>query len=458
MKKYALLTSVLALAACGGGGGGSSAPADLRSAVTDGAVASNKAITGMASEVLVAADGTTTARSATHAANRAGSVIQNGKTYTSYRLDDVKFRVAASAVSMDDYVKFHMDDNGRIDSLKISLNGEEQNMIRKEDGDSPAADFRGIIYEYVVTDAATDDGAGNVLASDRNTIVRLAYSPDSDITDYSVLQNAADGKCPAGKVCRWDRIDQALRISSEGKSDNADENFKYSDFGKVQSTNFGKYKGITSNEDLAESKEHQRKTSGGVIVTPDYKGWADLTDSDFDDDFEIFAGGYDVLSKRPTETTHFTGTAIGSVYATNSDTHSDVGIALRDDNAELTFNPTTGTETLSMAFENWYDVTVTKDANGNNITFTNFTDTVNGAGDADGSAFRNAGSLNKDNFTTTSETTNLKTEGMLNMGYYGVDTTEEASGLVHYKETTKVGDVQYEREFRAGYGMKPDAH
>ena len=105
-----------------------------------------------------------------------------------------------------------------------------------------------------------------------------------------------------------------------------------------------------------------------------------------------------------------------------------------------------------MAFDNWYDVTVTKTASGNNITFSDF----------DGGAeteFRSNDSLVVDNFTTTTGDADadghVKREGMLDMGYYGMNGPEEATGVVRFKETAKQGDIQYEREFRAGYGMKP---
>lgn len=485
MKKYYLaLTIGFALAACGGGGGGSGGSAPVRAAVTDAAVASNSAVTSMASEVLVAKDGSGTT------ITRSGSAVYNGQTYNSYRLgEDVKFRVAAGALSEDAYIKFHMDGNGRIDSLKMNLDGKEQDMARKADANNPSADFRGIVYEYVVTDAAPGTtGDALVQAKDKGTLVRLVYGPDTDIVNYSVLANAAAGKCPSGKVCRWDRIDQALRIVSKGKSENESERMKYSDFGIVQSANFGKYKGITSNDELAESKLHQRTTSGGAMDTSNYITWDSLPGGVFDGDFEVFAGGYDALTKRPTETMNFTGKAIGSLYASDSEHHPDLGIVLEDDNATLNFDTDTGKETLVMDFTDndvpWYRVTVTKDnANGTNqIEFDNYANTTSdhvmyetknelgediladtGTSTADYLKFHgDTGSgLTVDDFTTThgalvEHTEGTTTEGLLNMGYYGVNTTEEAAGVVRFKETYQTaGDVQYEHEFRAGYGMKP---
>ncbi len=448
MKKYLILTSVFALAACGGGGhSGSGTP--TRAAVTQGAIDSNSYITSMASEVLIPKSGSGAV------ITRSGSVNYNGETYTSYRLDDVNFRVATGA--NDAFLRFNMDENGKIDSLVMNVGTPEamsdQHMVRRSDD---KADFRGIVYEYVVLDdSATQHD--DIFKQNRDTKVRLVLSPAEDEkSTYSMLSNAAAGKCPEGKFCRWDRIDQAFRVTSSGSEDS----FKYSDFGKLQTTNFGKYKGVTA-ENFADAKAHTRKTDGGLEVIGNYETWADITDGDFDDDFEVFAGGYNVaaLQHRPTEDMHFTGKAIGSLYATDSVSHDDAGVLLTDNNATLDF--VGGTETLTMNFNNsdskWYKVTVTKEADEtNNITFNNF----HASGNPEYKFRTDSGSgISVDNFTTAvgsvDNSGGVKTEGLLDMGYYGVAGPEEATGMVRFKETANESDTIYEREFRAGYGMKP---
>jgi len=442
MKKYISLASLLALVACGGGGGGGSAPATspVRAAVTDAAITSNSAITSMKSEILVPkAGGSVIAR--------AGSVNYDGLSYTSYRLDDVNFRVATSA-GENPTLNFKMDDNGRIDSLVLNVGAEKQKMFRNDE----TSDFRGIVYEYIVLDNGAE-GHNDPLASDKETLVRLVFSPDNDPTSFATLQNAAKGKCPQGSYCRWDRIDQAFRITSNGSSPT--DGFNYSDFGNIYTTNFGKYKGVTA-DNFADSKIHTRETSGGVLQDPgEYATWDTVGIFD-EDDYDVFAGGYKIsaIQHRPTESMQFTGKAVGSIYAT-SDDHVHANSALVDNAATLDFDATSGTETLSMAFGNWYDVTVTKTASGNNITFSDF----NGVEGDNGNEFRTAASLSVDNFTTTTGSAKnpggVKREGMLDMGYYGLNGPEEATGVVRFKETANEGGKQYEREFRAGYGMKP---
>ncbi len=446
MKKYLVLTSVLALAACGGGsgGGGAGAPAGVRAAVDPSAVQSNSAITSMASEILVASDGSAPVLNIA----RSGSVVHNGKTYTSYRLDDVNFRVATGA--NDANLKFHMDNIGKIDSLVMNVGTGNQYMDRRGDTN----EFRGIVYEYVVLNAPDDQHMDDPSYNDADTKVRLVYSPSNDLTDYSVLTAAAQGKCPAGKSCRWDRIDQAFRVSSEGTD------FKYSDFGKLETDNFGKYKGVTA-ENLETSKTQKTIAGSDGHVTTDFKTeWSDLA---YDNGYETFAGGYAALQKRPTNTMEFTGKATGSVYATDMDSHADEHLALQDNNASLVFTVNSNgssTETLSMAFDNWYDVTVTKTnatdgTSTNQIVFNDFDGANNYM-----KFNQDAGTgVTKDNFATVqgdiSEPGHAKTEGLLDMNYYGVATTEEATGTVRYKETANVGGIQHEREFNSSYGMKP---
>ncbi len=142
MKKIAILTSVLALAACGGGSGhhhdgtpvtpGANNPATVPGDKTigDAARASNREITSMASEILIAKDGSlpNIARDAT------GSVNHNGKEYTAYRLDDAKF-VMADIPDEDDpdiAVKFTTDADGKIIGTDMLLWGENIKTRREE--------------------------------------------------------------------------------------------------------------------------------------------------------------------------------------------------------------------------------------------------------------------------------------------------------------------------------------
>jgi len=457
MKKIFCLTSVLALAACGGGSGGGGAPTSSvvlpeRAALESTAMTSNGKITSMSSEILVPTN------SADSVVARVGSVNFGGKNYTSYRLEDVNFRVATGVDNA--FLNFNVDEQGRIDSLVMNVGNGDQHMDRR---DFDTADFRGIVYEYVVLEnsATANDENDNIFKNEEELVVRLVLSPTEDATSsWNMLSSAADGKCPEGRVCRWDRIDQAFRVTSGGKT----YGLKYSDFGKLQTSNFGKFKGVTESN-FADAKAHTRTTDGEDIKTPNYSSnWDAVV---FDNDFDVFSGGYKVsaLQHRPDEAMNFEGTAIGSLYSTNSVNHDDDGLLLVDESAKLKFYAN-GTEELAMDFSddsdpdvnNWYKVKVTKNADGsNNITFSDF------GGDASYNSYKfrkdTTGTVSVNNFTTTAGDADadghIKTEGLLDMGYYGIGATEEATGMVRFKETANEGGTKYEREFRAGYGMKP---
>lgn len=128
MKKFAVLTSILALAACGGHGGESdfvNPDAEIYRAanVSTNAISSNKHITNMVSGLLVENGGNNVVAPS---ANRSSTTTFNGKTYDYYRLDDVVFATG----ELDDdnnpvYFKFYVQDDGRID--KIGWEGDGEN-------------------------------------------------------------------------------------------------------------------------------------------------------------------------------------------------------------------------------------------------------------------------------------------------------------------------------------------
>ena len=89
MKKYLVLTSVLALTACGGGSGSSGAGADVNTVVVPGDLAGrvtatdNDVITKMKSEVIVASN-------SDNPLSRKATVEKDGVTFASYRLEDIR--------------------------------------------------------------------------------------------------------------------------------------------------------------------------------------------------------------------------------------------------------------------------------------------------------------------------------------------------------------------------------
>ena len=130
MKKFAILTSVLTLTACGGGAGGGENTPSAIVAPTDiltqeqraAAIASNSQITNMDSFIVVGGSNPTinsNARAAT-------TGIQQSDGGIRYDLQDVEFKTASMAMNtgVDDraIIRFETKD-GKIDKVKITLEG-----------------------------------------------------------------------------------------------------------------------------------------------------------------------------------------------------------------------------------------------------------------------------------------------------------------------------------------------
>lgn len=115
MKKYLVLTSVLALAACGGGSGGAGINA------RDAAIENNKKITGMNSFVIVGGDNPTVNTNA-----RVSGISHDG---TEYNLEDVVFYSGDKEFENADEdfkVRFKTNDAGEIIALDTIDDGEHE--------------------------------------------------------------------------------------------------------------------------------------------------------------------------------------------------------------------------------------------------------------------------------------------------------------------------------------------
>ena len=154
MKKLFMLTSILALAACGGGsgGGGGSSNTPARNVVVPatlhgGAIApeditSNQAVTQMNSEVIVSSNSSLPL-------SRSASVTSGGVTFTSYRLDDVKFYAADAAHTADGYLQLGINDDGRIDRMFMVVGNVGANADAAVARDGENSTFEAPIFEFV---------------------------------------------------------------------------------------------------------------------------------------------------------------------------------------------------------------------------------------------------------------------------------------------------------------------
>lgn len=432
MKKYFVLTSVLALCACGGGGGGSNPgvpqqPDGPRAATLLGAANQNSEITSMASAVIVKNDGSysSTARSAA----APDTTIFNG--YTVYKLNNVDFKLIED---QDSAFNFDINADGRITSVTTKLGGQEGSADRDS---TETGKFNGRIFQFVDGDreiiTITDDG--NMTQARLDEVVENART-SGKITDAQ----AASGK--------WNHLIQKWRFEHSNPSDG----LTYSDFGYMVTQNVTKEKDITIN-------------SNGTIVPTS-------TSTNTNEGRLIFAGGYDIPN-NPTNGMTFTGKAVGIVTSsvlndtsslvdssrtTYGHTDVDAMAALETSQAHLVFNE--GNEVLTLPFGSsgtatdvesgnpvdWYDVTVTKAGNSTTFAFD--------AGD------RTIPTRFRTDDTSAENTTINKRNAA--MGYYGVGTPVEATGAVEYMTTKDLSpsdainrDVR-EFHFQAGYGLKKD--
>ena len=438
MKKFVLLVSGLALAACGGGGGGSHSGSAAsvyvapRPAVTAAVATSNAQITSMPSEVVVASNSSTPV-----SVVGAESTSSGGVTYTSYRLDDVKLFMAENLdTTGHSYVNLELNnDTGEIDAVKMVVGGEDSGR-NVRDGNL----FQGPIFEYV------PDGDD-----------RADFRVVDNGQDMAALNALATANSLSGG--HWNRVDEQMAFQSYGAS----AGLQYADFGHFNPVYKSKNNTLTTDVDILEARAGTRTTGENKYRTDEQFSAALAKE-----DYQLFAGGYAidgtsmVDTLTPENSTSYTGKAIGRVYVSiqgggegrsaqlaawnvpydNGSSYTenaghDMTKAYTTTAATMTI-ASDGSQTLSMPFADFYNVTVTKATPSSDPDFT-FTGTP-----SELQYIRN-----------TSEGTPEKD---LTAGYYGVNTPVEAAGTVRYATEQILTDPSFTREweFQAAYGMKKD--
>lgn len=454
MKRYFLLTSVLALAACGGGSGGGGVAINgaqdfVRSGtvVTNDAKSSNSALTSMTSAIVIAKDGSGSA------VVRAAKTF-NGKEYEVYTLNDVNFYIAQDPEHAS--FQFNIDENGRVSEVTENIGGMSDTIQRIGDGTK----FSGPMFEYV------KEGSDNA---------KWRVLDDGNITLADLNQIAEDEGLTGG---HWNRIDEVLDIKTFGR----DQGLQFSDFGHFNPVYRTKNKELSSDELIAGARLGTLNRGSDL----DKKHTDQEMEDEFNnsEDYQFFAGGYAIKNGQKVETlaptagTTFQGVAHGRIYSSiqtkgttgeNRDTYlaqygvekdkdtngdqvmdgysNDAGHDMAQNfitsNATLTFDGTT--ETLSMPFssEGFYDVVVTRTNNDDSTVAMQFNNGTNVAQ-----------KFQKD-------ATPDRVETAVKLGYYGLENPTEAAGVMQYRtEKDLVGgenDANHawrEWEFQAAYGME----
>lgn len=449
MKKYLILTSVLALAACGGGshGGGSvNAPDTLNARITDAAAASNQAVTKMKSQVIVS-------NKTSGDLSRSATETVGGVTFISYDLSDVKLFAADADHTDNGYLKIGMDDNGRIE--KITMNIGEVGAPVQRVGETNR--FKGPIFEYV----ESSDQAVYRISNTGQTAEDLAALKAELI---------AQGKIHDGG--HWNMVNEEMDVVTLGGDiDGNGTALQYADFGHFNPVYTRKYKNVDelTAEQMAAARNGESLGRGPEL---------DKVNDNFDaemaaEDYQLFAGGYAIRGTEMKDTlavprgAEFKGKAIGRVYTTVS-----VDKDAFENSAEAEFARTT--QAAAAGYSDSHDInkafttteaTLKIDVNGKQTLempfYTHSSDPANKFYDV--KLVKNGDIVETPVFTgtPTDPRHNLGNaldhvqEASFNPGYYGVNTASEAAGTARlYSEENLGNHVQREYEVQAAYGMK----
>ena len=333
MKKCFILTSVLALAACGGGSGGGNAIVvqDSGMRVSSDAIQSNKNVTSMASEILVAKNG------ASPNIVRSSAVVNSGTEYIAYHLDDAKF--FENDMESDEYISFGIDKNGQIDNMSRHWKENGSDMVESVNRDGPDSSiFTENVYKYHVE-----------LANHA-----VLYTDSLPIYEYSKEQ-----------------IKQAFRDAYE--EDLSDEEFaeidSIIDSTDMEPTEYVHHHVIDlQGKNLPDSNKLRYGDFGYTTILA--KEIHESGDGVGDDNSVVF-GGYEIKEiQNPTLTTGmtFSGKAIAALGGIHQ---NGVKKIETDDTATTLTIDNNGKQTLTMPFNDYYTINVEKPQNGNEtITWT----------------------------------------------------------------------------------------
>ena len=419
MKKLAILTSMLALAACGGGSGGGSGthspssavtptpimptiPSSLRSGVTPGAATSNEEVTKMNSEVVVA---TNSANPGGVVVSRSGSktATEGGYTFTSYMLDDVKFYAADAVTTQNGYLNLGInEDTGRIEKMYMVVGGIGANADQAIARDAENSTFKAPIFEYVQDEYKGSVSALGISGLDDPALEeeRASHSWSSNgywklegenykyykLGDEAIFRTVGTSTTTMDTLTdlestnsltggHWNRTDEVLPVVTYGRDiDGHGTRLQYADFGhfnpvyetkRVYLDGGSEASGWTHDTQKGEHQTHNATEMAAELNAEDY---------------QLFAGGYaingnsmeaDRPSLDPIEGQTYKGMAIGRVYTSIHGGDSFEHKKALWDNYGIAYDPSATEEQLkdtghgiAKAFTT-YDATmrITKDGN-----------------------------------------------------------------------------------------------
>ena len=485
MKKLTILTSVLALAACGGGSGGSGSSTISNnpntqmtfgnielptSRVSSAATTSNSAVTGMDSSVTNIAEMTATVESIigsdklNELANNLTSISSSSSTNRSASARRSVLRTLPGFSNKEkaaNYVMTFTDDI--MNELALLQNDEILQTLSKV-----SSFMRDILFQMLCrfsghcgTNYSLEDLADMIKEQttqndwhdfNEQNQYREFTLKDADFTMSSASNGDEDG---ALDIVRFD-VDENAKITGvkfitldsdeighEDTQNTEDDAYFTRSSDNSNVFNFVQYneeggkptrlEGITTIETYGEETGNRYSDFGLFIVSANKYVNDELKEQQ--ENREPFAGGYNdkKIVDLPSESMNFTGKAIGGIQGKDDDVDLQVETV-----ATLAFNGSTQNQTLSMNFDNWYNVTVDKNLNSDQLKFT-FDGTVaddNYALNGMGTGHKEVVIENPGNYNGTGYDNSSLTNGKLQINYYGDNgNPEEFVGVTQYVET-----------------------
>ena len=453
MKKLTILTSVLALAACGGGSGGGAgvaprAPIDV---ATSNSIITNMVSTSEAQATAYVVDtlGTedaksvglnTVARTAAHRSPFVSSISKNSLDYDKAKeLVEISQWLNNPDTTKNDIVSLFEQDKNKIKAaLKLMKDmycfvggdaEETADRILAKRSEHKFDEFLEELKEktevlildrvdFKMSSASNGDEAGGL------DIVKFEVDKDSKIIGGKLYAlNSGE------TLDNQDTKDDSNLIRQSDSSNIFDFTQERDEKLQDETTIHKKLIGTAKIETYGRDTGNRYSDFGRFII--DLDEYENGKKTDHQTSYEPFAGGYTdkQIIDLPSESMEFAGKAAGSLKGKGSDDKR------LDGPATLTFDGTK--QTIGMQFDNWYDVNIEKNINEEKLVF-KFSGTSDEnfalSGMENGSktvTIDNPGNYNGKGYGYDSQT-----KGKLEINYYGNNgNPEEFVGVTQYVES-----------------------
>lgn len=376
MKKFAVLTSVLALAACGGGSGSHPGNPNTPGAVTtpyrDAVRESNQKVTSMISNSEYQVVRYVVNKLGDDAAdvNLSRSATTRGAFTPSAPTGNMDYDKAKELVELAAWLVDNSTTHSDITTM-FTNSSADKNKIKA------ALKLMNDMWCFVGGDA---NETANRIISRRATfetpLAELQHNTEVfnlNEADLILSDGGFGGKLRFNVNDRGE-IDGFEMLPDE--DDPEDEGLSFTTRTDGEQSGYTQFTGTVEHQDAVLTYHSMGKELG--LTYSDF-GHFDIDIGLFNNWHVPFIGGY--TTKQIADITtiqnqvNFNGKATGHVVKPNYYAHNSPAMIPLDSDAHLTFNPGTGKTVLTASFDNWYDIEYTKNGNAmGSIEFTNYKD------------------------------------------------------------------------------------